>query len=127
MKTTDFRLMLSVFGFSAASFLSGCASLQSVSVTSIPRDRTHVVSADEDNVAFLGIHFSNAFADPLRDRLKEQCPHGKVTGIYTKYETVWYFIVQKRQVTATGYCVEGETPANAAPQAKNDAREGEAS
>jgi len=103
MKTIGFRLLTPLW-LAAVCVLPGCASLQSVSITAIPRDRSHVVTADEDNVAFLG----NGFADPLRDRLKAQCPHGQVTGIFTKYESVWYFLVQKREITATGYCVEAE-------------------
>jgi hypothetical protein len=90
---------------SALGLLSGCASLQSVSVTAVPQDRSRVVEADEGNVAFLGIHFDNSFADGLRDQLKAKCPKGKVTGIYTKYESVWYFLVQKRKVSASGFCV----------------------
>jgi hypothetical protein len=95
---------------SALGLLSGCASLQSVSVTAVPQDRSRVVEADEGNVAFLGIHFDNSFADGLRDKLKAQCPRGKVTGIYTKYETVWYFLVQKRKVSASGFCVGADAP-----------------
>lgn len=86
---------------------TGCASLQSVSVTAVPAERTRAVHADASNTAFLGIHFSNSFADGLRDRLREQCPHGKVTGIFTKYETYWVVLVETRTVTATGYCVNG--------------------
>ena len=87
---------------------SGCASLQSVSVTNIPRERGRPVTANADNVAFLGIHFSNDFADGLPDDLRRQCPHGKVTGIYSKYENTWYVLVENREVTVHGYCVTDE-------------------
>lgn len=56
-----------------------------------------------------GIHFSNDFADGLRDRLRQQCPNGRVTGIFTKYETYWYLLLEQRQVTAKGYCVDAPT------------------
>ena len=96
---------------------TGCASLQSVSVTNIPRERGRPVEATADNVAFLGLHFSNDFADGLTDDLRAQCPDGKVTGIYSKYESRWYVLVQNRSVTAHGYCVRGEQAAAPAPPA----------
>jgi hypothetical protein len=83
----------------------GCASLQSVSMTNIPAERGHRVEATADNMAFLGIHFDNDFADDVPDELRAQCPHGKVTGIYSKYESKWYVVVENRSVTVTGYCV----------------------
>lgn len=89
---------------------TGCASLQSVSVTNIPRELGKPVTATADNVAFLGLHFSNDFADGLQDDLRSQCPDGKVTGIYSKYESKWYVLVQNRSVTASGYCVPGDAP-----------------
>jgi hypothetical protein len=95
---------------------TGCASLQSVSVTNIPSERSRPVEAPADNVAFLGLHFDNDFADDLPDELRAQCPNGKVTGIYSKYESTWYVLVQNRSVTAKGYCVPNERPA-AAPAA----------
>lgn len=89
---------------------TGCASLQSVSVTNIPRERGRPVEATADNPAFLGLHFDNDFADDLPDELRRQCPGGKVTGIYSKYESTWYVLVQNRSVTAKGYCVKGDEP-----------------
>ncbi len=88
---------------------TGCASLQSVSVTAVPSERAHSVHADASNTAFLGIHFGNGFADGLRDHLREQCPRGRVTGIFTKYETYWVVLVETRKVTATGYCVDADS------------------
>ena len=92
---------------------TGCASLQSVSVTNIPRERGEPVEATADNVAFLGLHFDNDFADDVPEELAAQCPHGKVTGIYSKYESTWYVLVQNRSVTAKGYCVPNEQQASA--------------
>jgi hypothetical protein len=97
---------------------SGCASLQSVSVTNIPRERGRPITANADNPAFLGIHFSNDFADGLPEELRRQCPNGKVTGIYSKYESTWYVLVQNRELTLRGYCVPPEPkPSAAAPAA----------
>jgi hypothetical protein len=99
---------------------SGCTSLQSVSVSSVPKDRSRPVFASEDNVAFLGIHFDNEFVDALPDRLREQCPGGKVTGVFTKHESTWYVLVQNREVTITGYCVKGQPGAKVAKQVVPD-------
>ncbi len=98
-----FARVLSCLSLVAA---TGCASLQSVSVTAVPSERAHKVQADASNTAFLGIHFDNDFADGLREDLRRQCPHGRVTGVFTKYETYWVVLVETRTVTATGYCVD---------------------
>lgn len=96
---------------------AGCASLQSVSVTNIPSERARPISATASNAAFLGIHFDNDFADGVPEELRRQCPHGKVTGVYAKYETTWYVVVENRSVTAKAYCVPGDvaTQANTVP------------
>jgi hypothetical protein len=94
-----------------APLLCACTSLQSVSVTQIPSDRSHPVRAEVSNTALFGIHFDNDFVDDLQSRLLEQCPRGKVTGILTKHESTLYVIVATRTVVATGYCVyEGGPP-----------------
>ena len=91
--------------------LSACTSLQSVSVTQIPTDRSKPVHAEASSTALFGIHFDNDFVDNLRDDLVRQCPNGKVTGILTKHENTTYVIVSTRKVIATGYCVYGGQPA----------------
>lgn len=85
--------------------LAGCTSLQSVSVTQIPGDRSRPVHAEVSNTAFLGIHFDNDFLEPLTADLLRQCPRGRVTGLLTKQESSFYVVVQTRRVIATGYCV----------------------
>jgi hypothetical protein len=102
--------LASVLGFVSCVAATGCASLQSVSVTAVPSERSNEVQADASNTAFLGIHFDNDFADGLRDDLRRQCPHGRVTGVFTKYETYWVVLVETRTVTATGYCVAAPDP-----------------
>ena len=96
-------LRLSVLSVAVAAV--GCTSLQSVSVNGVPAERRRPVEASATNTALLGIHFDNDFVDGLTDRLKAQCPGGKVTGVYTKHETTWYVIVQERHVRVSGYCV----------------------
>jgi hypothetical protein len=85
--------------------LAGCTSLQSVSITQIPTDRSRPLRAEVSDTAFLGIHFDNDFVGELTADLMRQCPHGRVTGILTKQESSLYVVVQTRRVIATGYCV----------------------
>lgn len=108
--------------FSASRFLSlaplfaltaACTSLQSVSVTQIPSDRSRPVRAEVSNTALFGIHFDNDFIDELTPDLVKQCPHGRLTGILTKHENTTYVIVATRKVIATGYCVYDGAPAAA--------------
>ena len=85
-----------------------CTSLQSVSVNSVPNDRSRPVEASEDNTALFGIHFDNDFVNELPARLRNQCRGGKVTGIFTKQESYWYVIIGRRKVTVKGYCTVPE-------------------
>ena len=88
-------------------FLAGCASVNSVSLTQVPKDRSRVVTAQGSRVIFLGFNFDNDYVDRVTEDLKKQCNNGSVTGILTKDETILYFLffVYKKQVTAQGYCV----------------------
>jgi hypothetical protein len=90
--------------------LAGCTSLQSVSLTQIPGDRSRPLRAETSNTAFLGIHFDNDFVEPLTAELMRQCPRGRVTGILTKQESSFYVIVQTRRIVATGFCVYDPPP-----------------
>lgn len=93
---------------------AGCTSLQTVSLTSIPAQRSNVVKAQAEKTIFLGFNFDNDFVDQMESQLKNKCPNGQVTGILTKDEIVDYFlmIVWKHRVTATGYCLKAGTAAN---------------
>ncbi len=91
-------LLLSLF------LLSSCASVNSVSLTPIPADRSRQVSAEVSKTIFLAFSFDNDFVDPLVQQLKDQCPKGVVSGILTKDETISYILVYTKRVTATGYC-----------------------
>ncbi len=93
--------------------LTSCAYVQSVSQTSIPRDRRNLVTAKvERNIIFM-FNFDNNYIDTLTSDLQAQCPKGSVKGILTKDESITYFpiIFHKSVVTASGYCV-------GAPQAR---------
>jgi hypothetical protein len=86
----------------------GCASLQSVSLSPVPIERTKKIEAEGWTWGLLGIYFSNSFADEAIDQLRAKCPGGKISGIYTKYETRLYPLWSTRQVTASGYCVNAD-------------------
>ena len=96
--------------------LAGCTSLQSVSVTQIPTDRSRPIHAEVSNSALFGIHFDNDFVDDITPELIAQCPHGRITGLLTKEETSLYVIVSTRRLIAYGYCVY-DAPVAAAPPA----------
>jgi hypothetical protein len=94
----------------AGIMMSGCASINSVSLTPIPTQRKTSVRTEKSKIIFLGFNFDNDFVDDAVEDLKTQCPNGQVTGLLTKDETVLYFlfIVWKKKITATGYCVAME-------------------
>jgi hypothetical protein len=86
--------------------LSSCASLESVSLTQIPMERTKRVTASVDKFIFLAFNFNNDYVDELSNKLKEQCTGGQVKGILTKDELTSYVIAHTRKITASGYCVK---------------------
>lgn len=85
-------------------FVAGCTSIQSVSLTPIPANRSKTVRAQASKTVFLGFNFDNDYIDPLVDDLKRQCPQGVISGILTKDELTSYVLVFTRTVTATGFC-----------------------
>lgn len=88
----------------AVLFMSGCASINSVSLTPIPSQRGKTVRAVAEKTIFLGFNFDNDYVNPLVEDLKRQCPNGLVSGVLTKDEVISYFIVFTHRITATGYC-----------------------
>jgi hypothetical protein len=104
MKSIKNLFLLSVL----ATFFA-CASLQSVSMTPVPKDRSNPVKVEASRVIFLGFNFDNDYVDRLSEDLRDHCRGGTVSGILTKDEVINYFLffVVKRKVTASGYCVRG--------------------
>jgi hypothetical protein len=90
--------------FISVALLAGCASVNSVSLTPIPSQRSRPVKAETSKLIILGFNFDNDFVDPLVEDLKQQCPNGVVSGILTKDEIISYFLAHTRRVTATGFC-----------------------
>jgi hypothetical protein len=88
-----------------------CASVNSVSLTSIPAVKEQEVKSTASKVIFLGFNFNNDYIDNMSEELQKQCPNGKITGILTKDETINYFLffVWERRVTAKGFCQGGNT------------------
>lgn len=92
----------------------GCASVNSVSLSSIPATRNKEVKVEASRVIILGFNFNNDYVDNMAEDLKAQCPNGVVRGILTKDEVINYFLflVWERKVTATGYCLQARNTAS---------------
>lgn len=92
----------------------GCASVNSVSLTSIPANKGKEVKSEASRTIILGFNFNNDYVDEMADDLKRQCPNGVVKGILTKDEVINYFLffVWARKVTATGYCLQARNTAS---------------
>lgn len=88
----------------AVVMLTGCVSLNSVSLTQVPKERSNQITSSADSWTFLGIAFNNDFVDEVTLDLKSQCPQGKLEGVLTKHQNTLYFLVVKREVVATAYC-----------------------
>lgn len=86
------------------SLLTGCVSLNSVSLTQLPENRERLVTASASDLVFLGFTTQNDFVDEAVESLKSECQGGKLTGILTKHQTTAYLVVFKREVIASGYC-----------------------
>ena len=85
--------------------LASCASVNSVALTPIPKDRSREVRAEVRKTVILALSFDNDFIEPLTAQLRAKCPDGLVTGILTKDEVYSYIIAHEHRITATGYCV----------------------
>lgn len=97
------------------SCLIGCVSLDSVSVTQVPVNRSQKVRAEAERSIFLGFNFDNDYVNSITNDLKNQCTNGTVSGILTKTESTMYFLFffWKKKVTATGYCVPSKVASRA--------------
>ena len=102
-----------IYLFLAFIFMSGCVSLDSVSVTPVPANRSQKVRAEAERFIVLGFNFDNDYVNGLTNDLKAQCSNGTVTGLLAKTETIQYFsfIFWKKRVSATGYCVPSKLAA----------------
>jgi hypothetical protein len=98
------KLLITLSSFIAISLLSGCVSLNSVSLTQLPEERKNLVTASASDILFLGFTTQNDFVNEAVENLKAKCRGGRLTGILTKHQTTSYVLVFKREVIASGYC-----------------------
>ncbi len=107
--------MIAVF-----SLITGCVSLDSVSVTQIPVNRSQKVKAEAERFIVLGFNFDNDYVNAITNDLKNQCANGMVSGILTKTESIDYFLFLfwKKRVTASGYCVPSKVATGGADPKK---------
>ena len=88
--------------------ISGCTTLESLSLTNIPQERSKVVTVAREKGIIFYFNFDTDFADELSADLRSQCEGGVVSGILTKFENICYVPVfcfySVYRVTATGYC-----------------------
>ena len=89
----------------ALTFLSGCASLHSISVTRVPMNRNTPIEAESSTWGILGLYANNDFVNQAVEKLDSQCPKGRISGIMTKYSSKFFFLWTTRTVNATGYCL----------------------
>ncbi len=99
--------MKKIIIFLLAFVFSSCTSLSTISTTTIPKDRSQVVSAEVSKLVFLMFSFNNDFVNELPEKLAAQCPNGKVSGLLTKHEVTAYILFFSHRVTATGNCIKG--------------------
>ena len=88
-------------------FMTNCVSLQSVSITNIPKDTSRPVSTSQTKLIFLAANFNTDYADLLSKDLRKQCPGGKVSGILTKNEHICHLplcLFYSQKITAKGFC-----------------------
>ncbi|MEK6606601.1 MAG: hypothetical protein AABZ30_02970 [Myxococcota bacterium] len=98
----------------AALAAQGCATLNSVSMTRVPADRSHAIQSEAWTWGIFGIYFTNNFVDEAIDNLRGQCPAGRISGVYTKYSGRFFLLWTTRTVDVAAFC---ESAAAAKPQA----------
>jgi hypothetical protein len=100
------RLRALVSIFTVSLLCSACASINSVSLTPVPANRSNAVSAEASKWIILGFNFDNDYADEVAKDLSTKCPGGKISGILTKDELYFYFLffVVKHKISANGFC-----------------------
>lgn len=86
----------------------GCAQLKSVSMSQVPANRSNKIQSEGFSWGIFGIYFSNSFVDDAIEDLRDKCPKGKISGVYTKYEGRSYFFWSTRTVEARAYCISNK-------------------
>lgn len=96
------KILLPVFFLA----LCGCTTLHSVSLTSVPAQRSQKISAQREKFIIMGFNFENDYVADVAADLRRQCPQGFISGVLTKHETVNYFLYffWKQRVTSEAFC-----------------------
>ena len=86
----------------------GCTHLHSLSVTTIPDDRSRPVEATGQRIVVLGLNWDNDYAAEVVSDLAKQCPDGRVSGVMTRYERalVVPIFAYAHRVHAEGFCLQ---------------------
>jgi len=87
---------------------TGCASLNSVSLTRVPKNRAQPILAEGWTWGILGIYFSNSFVDEAIGDLRKKCRKGKISGVLTKYSTRFFILWTTRTVNLKAFCLQGK-------------------
>ena len=92
----------------ATSLLAACTYPAAVTLTNVPKDRSHPVRAEMEKFIVLGFTFDNDRVIKLPGELRDQCPGGQVRGILTKDLRTFYFLTffWSQDVIAEGYCIK---------------------
>ena len=91
----------------------GCTHLHSLSVTTIPDDRSRPVEATGERIVLLGINPNNDYAAEVVSDLAKQCPDGRISGVMTRYERAMVVpvLAYAHRVHAQGFCLkDGSQP-----------------
>ncbi|MBM4251710.1 MAG: hypothetical protein FJ146_07045 [Deltaproteobacteria bacterium] len=93
----------------AATTLSSCVTVKSVSISQIPEtsQRKQVVKASATSPVVFLIPFNTDYIEEARADLLQACPNGHIEGLLSKHEDTNYFIglVYMQKVNFTGYCL----------------------
>ena len=81
--------------------LSGCGTIQSMSVSNIVPENKNIVSAEETGTGILYLSIPDLI---IADKLRKQCPNGEVNGVQTRLTLRNFFIFQFYKLKAEGYC-----------------------
>lgn len=86
--------------------LSGCAhSVHQYSVNSSDSRSGKLVEANSEQFVVLGFVSDTKYVDQAFDRLKSQCPGGRIEGINTRYSTSLGFFSWTNKILMRGYCL----------------------
>jgi hypothetical protein len=96
-----------IFGLLSNLALAGCVTVNTVSVSPVPKERGTRVTADDSQWSILGFIFSDDYVDNATRDLVEKCGNARVEGILFKSVKNVYPLVVRHTIEARGFCVKG--------------------